>query len=312
MRPRHLLLLLILACHHGRIAAQEPQGIPAPSILSVGMTVSDLDRSLDFFTKVLDFSIVHQGRRGENEAARTALLQLGDERLELIEYVSPGRPIPRDSASNDRWFQHVAIIVRDMDAAYARLRQTRIRHVSPSPQRLPDWNKDAGGIRAFYFLDPDGHPLEILHFPPGKGDPKWHRSTQNLFLGIDHTAIVVADTRASLKFYRDTLGLRIVGTSNNYGLEQERLNNVVGAGLQITTLRGASGPGIELLEYTQPKNGRAIPADTRPNDLWHWFVRIDTDERDSVRVACPAPASRLTSDPDGHRLLVRASESTSR
>ena len=70
---------------------------------------------------------------------------------------------------------------------------------------------------------------------------RWHRPTSQLFLGIDHTAIVVADTDRSLSCYRDTLGLRVVGRSENYGPEQERLNNVFGARLRITTLRAAAG-----------------------------------------------------------------------
>ena len=39
--------------------------------------------------------------------------------------------------------------------------------------------------------------------PPDKGNPKWHRGRDRLFLGIDHTAIVISDTEASLRFYRD-------------------------------------------------------------------------------------------------------------
>ncbi len=70
-----------------------------------------------------------------------------------------------------------------------------MQHASSGPQRLPDWNKNAGGIRAFYFRDPDGHPLEILQFPADKGNPKWHDANGRLFLGIDHTAIVISDTR---------------------------------------------------------------------------------------------------------------------
>ena len=138
---------------------------------------------------------------------RVVRLRLGDEQIELTEYLAPrGRPVPVDSRSNDRWFQHVAIIVSRHGRAYARLREHKVEHASPEPQRLPDWNTNAGGIKAFYFKDPDGHPLEILQFPAGKGDPKWQRPTDRLFLGIDHTAIVVGDTEASLRFYRDALG----------------------------------------------------------------------------------------------------------
>src|SRR5262249_18646839 len=170
-----------------------------------------------------------------------------EECIRLTEYLAPkGRPIPTEARSNDRSFQHIAIIVSDMDKAYAWLRQNRVEHASSGPQRLPDWNKNAAGIRAFYFRDPDGHPLEILQFPLDKAAAKWHQSWDKLFLGTDHPAIVVGDTSESLSFYRDLLGMRVAGESENYGTEQEHLNNVFGARLRITSLRASAGPGVEL------------------------------------------------------------------
>jgi len=218
---------------------------------------------------------------------RVVRMKLGDEFIELTEYLTPkGRPVPVDSRSNDRWFQHIAIITSDMDKAYARLRQHKVEHASTGPQRLPDWNKNAGGIKAFYFKDPDGHALEILQFPEGKGDTKWHRlakqDTDKLFLGIDHTAIVVSDTDESLKFYRDTLGMRVAGESENYGIEQERLNNVFGARLRITAVRAGAGPGIEFLEYLAPRDGRPAPKDLKANDLAHWQTKLVTGDIESA------------------------------
>src|SRR5262245_59010626 len=253
---------------------------------AVGMTVSDMDRSVAFFTNVLTFEKTSDVELsgGEHERLqgvfglriRVVRMRLGDEQIELTEYLSPrGRRIPDDSRSNDRWFQHVAIIVSDMDAAYARLRQHHVEHASPEPQRLPDWNPNAGGIKAFYFKDPDGHPLEILQFPDGKGDPRWHAATGRLFLGIDHTAIVVGHTDTSLAFYRDLLGLRVAGESTNYGPEQERLNTVFGARLHTTGLRAAAGPGIEFLEYVAPRNGRPATG-IQSNDLAHWETTVTT------------------------------------
>jgi catechol 2,3-dioxygenase-like lactoylglutathione lyase family enzyme len=180
--------------------------------------------------------------------------------------------------SNDLWFQHIAIIVSDMERAYAILRQNKVQFASSGPQRLPDWNKNAGGIKAFYFKDPDDHPIEILWFPAGKGDPKWHRLSDRLFLGIDHTAITISDTDASLKFYRDLLGLRVAGESENYGTEQEHLNSVFGAHLRITALRAPAGPGIELLEYLSPRDGRPFPLDEQANDLVHRETVLVTED----------------------------------
>jgi len=253
---------------------------------AVGMTVSDMERSVAFFTDVLTFEktsdVELAGERYERLQGvfglrmRVVRMRLGSEQIELTEYLTPrGRRVPDDSRSHDRWFQHIAIIVSDMDAAYARLRQHHVEHASPEPQRLPDWNPNAGGIKAFYFKDPDGHPLEILQFPTGKGDPKWHAASNRLFLGIDHTAIVVGNTATSLAFYRDVLGLRVAGESTNYGAEQERLNNVFGARLHITALRASAGPGIEFLEYLTPRNGRPAIG-IQSNDLAHWETTMTT------------------------------------
>jgi catechol 2,3-dioxygenase-like lactoylglutathione lyase family enzyme len=172
-----------------------------------------------------------------------------------------------------------------MDAAYARLRASHVEHASSGPQRLPDWNPNAAGIRAFYFRDPDEHNLEILEFPPGKGAAKWHVHDGRTFLGIDHTAIVIADTEASLAFYRDILGLQVVGMSENYGTEQEHLNNVFGAHLRITSLRASDGPGVEFLEYLAPQNGRPSPPDTQSNDLWSWQIIMTTAHPHAVETS---------------------------
>jgi catechol 2,3-dioxygenase-like lactoylglutathione lyase family enzyme len=271
---------------------------PAPLVArvdAIGLTVSDMDRSVEFYSKVLSFEKVSDVEvAGEDYERlqgvfglrmRVVRMRLGDEFIELTEYFAPkGRPVPVDSRSNDRWFQHVAIITGDMEKAYSWLRQNKVEHASTGPQRLPDWNKNAGGIKAFYFKDPDKHSLEILQFPQGKGDPKWQTKAAGgrMFLGIDHTAIVVRDTEESLKFYRDVLGMRVVGASENYGTEQEHLNNVFGARLRITALRAAEGPGIEFLEYLAPRDGRPYPADARANDLFHWQTRLSTKSVDAA------------------------------
>ncbi|HYK42831.1 MAG TPA: VOC family protein [Thermoanaerobaculia bacterium] len=281
----------------GAASASAAQAPIAKAIDSVGMTVADMDRAVAFYSGVLTFQKVSDvevaGADYEHLEGvfglrmRVVRMRLGSESIELTEYIAPrGRPIPPDLRSNDRSFQHVAIIVRDMDAAYARLRANRVEHASSGPQRLPDWNRNAAGIRAFYFRDPDGHPLEILQFPADKGDARWQVPGDALFLGIDHTAIVVSDTDASLKFYRDLLGLKVAGESENSGVEQEHLNNVFGARLRITSLKPASGPSIEFLEYLSPRDGRPAP-ETRANDVLHRQTRVTTSD-------ASAAARRLT------------------
>ncbi|PYX09923.1 MAG: glyoxalase [Acidobacteria bacterium] len=332
-RPLLLVGLLFLASLVS--TAQQASGPLVSAVDAVNMTVYDMDRAVNFYSGVLSFQKVSDTEvAGENYEhlegifgvrMRVVRLRLGDEFIELTEYLAPkGRPIPVDARSNDRSFQHIAIIVSDMDKAYRWLRQNKVEHASSGPQRLPDWNKNAAGIQAFYFKDPDGHPLEILQFPPDKGAEKWHRASDKLFLGIDHTAIVVGDTESSLKFYRDLMGMRIAGESENYGTEQEHLNNVFGARLRITSLRAGLGPGIELLEYLAPRDGSPFPADERANDIVHRQTSLVTTDADAVAQQFANAHTKFVSsgvvpesdgqlgfhkaflvrDPDGHAILV--------
>jgi len=263
---------------------------------SVGFTVSDMGKAIDFYTCVLPFEKV-SGREvwGDNfehlsgvfgSRVRVVRLKLGDEFLELTEYLTAGgHLVPIDSRSNDKWFQHIAIIVSDMDKAFEILRKNKVRFASTAPQLLPKTIPNASGIKAFYFKDFDNHVLEILQFPADKGAKKWHdlAKTGKLFLGIDHTAIVVGDTEASLKFYRDALGLSVVGESMNFGTEQEHLNNVFGAKLHITSLRTKEdGIAVEFLEYLAPRDGRDFPGNTRSNDLWHWQTSFEAEKADDL------------------------------
>ncbi len=300
----------------------------------VGVTVSDMDRAIDFyswltFNKVSDTEVYgdeYEHLEGVFGARmRIVRMQLGHEHIDLIQYLTPrGRPIPDDSRSNDLWFQHIAIVVRDMDQAFAKLRQLKVEFVSTAPQTLPASIPAAAGIKAFYFRDPDQHNLEFIYFPPGKGDPHWQEKTDALFLGIDHTAIGISSTDSSLGFYRDLLGMRKAGESENFGTEQEHLNQVFGAHLRITAMRADAGIKIEFLQYLTPRDGRPRPSDIRANDVVHWQTVVVADDIDALSrklinahvdfVSSGVVQMRkdettftkgaLVRDPDGHDVLL--------
>jgi catechol 2,3-dioxygenase-like lactoylglutathione lyase family enzyme len=286
MRAKKIIILLVLFSQ--QLLAQHVIGVDA-----IGITVDDMQKALDFYTRVLPFEKISDtevyGSDYEQLKGlfgiryRVARLKLGGEEIELTDYLTTGgKKIPDDSKSNDLWFQHIAIVVSNMDSAYARLRKFNVQHVSTSPQTLPKTIPAAEGIIAFYFHDPDGHNLELICFPKGKGNPKWQEQGAKIFLGIDHTAIGISSTQKSAFFYNDLLGLGIAGESYNFGTEQEHLNNVPGASLHITGNKGMRGPGVEFLEYLKPRGGRTYPDDSRPDDLIHWETILITDDLDSL------------------------------
>lgn len=309
----------------------------ALKVQTVGITVSDLARAEAFYTQVLPFknesSYTMKGKElqallnlpEENLSVKISTLSLGDESIQLMEFENEvsAKAIPFDSKSNDLWFQHIAIVVSDMDSAYRLLRKNFVQHVSTAPQTLPAYIPAAVGISAFYFRDPDGHNLEIIQFPPGKGNPKWQKA-EGIFLGIDHTALGISSTQHSTAFYEDILGLKIAGSSENYGPEQERLNQVFGAHLLITGLQAQEGFGVEFLHYLAPPGGRNYPEGSKTTDLWHWHTQIQVQDLSEVYQKLKDQLSTIVSseiitfsnpslnfqkallarDPDGHALLL--------
>jgi catechol 2,3-dioxygenase-like lactoylglutathione lyase family enzyme len=229
-------------------AARSHAGVLA--LRAIGLTVFDLDRTERFYGDTLDLRAVAR-RRLEDSFLNVLFglpagpvdvltMQLGDQQVEFTQFARPGRPYPADSQSADLWFQHFAIVVSDMDAAYARLRAAGVQPISLNgPETLPERN---GGVRAFKFRDPDGHPLELLCFPPGQGRAFW-QGRAGLFLGIDHSAIAVSSTEKSLAFYQGLLGLHTAYAGTNEGETQERLDGAEGAVVRISAGCGAAGAG---------------------------------------------------------------------
>src|SRR6266487_3720133 len=74
------------------------------------------------------------------------------------------------------------------------------------------------------------------------------------------------------------LGMKVAGGAENFGVEQEHLNQVFGARLRITALRSERGPGIEFLEYITPPGGRPLPADAKASDLVFWNTLLAVDD----------------------------------
>ena len=273
-------------------------------------------------------------------------LSLGQEILELWQFepslIAKGSQGQASRAicpaGNDAAFQHICVVTRDLHQAYAN-GANRAMQISSAPQRLPDWNPGAGGIWAVKFQDPEGHPLELLQFPPGKGDQRWQQSpttnkipdktqkqtSSNLFLGLDHTAISVVDTERSLHFYRDVLGMAVAGQGHNHGDEQDRMDGLIGTDVLISSLHPAGGGmGIELLNYRKPEGGQRPRANPQASDAVEWRISAVVDDlvglhkrlQDSplheqlgplVKVPPgfgPGNLAFQVRDPDGHALVL--------
>ena len=174
----------------------------ASAVDAVNMTVSDVDRAADFYSRVLQFQKVSDvevaGEPYERLEGvfglrmRVVRMRLGEEHIELTEYLAPkGRPVPVESHSNDRSFQHIAIIVSDMDRAYDWLRRNKVEHCRQVRSAFLIGIRMLRAYARSILKIPTAIRSRYSSFLPtraGKVAPK----SNKLFLGIDHTAIVVA------------------------------------------------------------------------------------------------------------------------
>ncbi len=249
---------------------------------------------------------------------RLLTLRLGEQEIELVGFHAIGRSFP-PVAGWSPLFQHFAIVVADMAAAYAQLRaQPGWSAISiGGPQVLPP---ASGNMTAFKFRDPEGHPLELLAFSPESTPEHWKRHRAGVALGIDHSAISVADTSRSIAFY-ERFGLNRIGGSLNFGPAQEKLDDIPHVRVEVTALASQSHPTphLELLcyrgGYDRTSHSLAVN-DIAATELvfavndkaaLHAIAAENRDARISGPVTCKdGPTRALFRDPNGHLLCLES------
>ncbi|WP_407529018.1 VOC family protein [Methylobacterium oryzisoli] len=288
-------------------------------LAAVRMIAREPERLADFYVDAFGFARVPTRDDPARLAAlfgvarvESVTLRLGTQELMLVGTTPHGRPYPDGTDAADTLFQHIALVVPDMAAAMRRLEAVGgFRPISDGPQVLPP---NTGGVTAYKFRDPEGHPLELLQFPPGGAPPAWTEMPPGATcLGYDHSAIVVMDTAASIAFY-ERLGFVQRGGSLNTGREQERLDAVPGARVEVTALGSRPRPPhLELLAYG-PGTRCTGCADV---DVAATQLVLALPDAAAFRAvltdlgAAPVdPGSgALVRDPDGHRLVLHSPES---
>ena len=222
--------------------------------------------------------LVRLGLSGSGTRTRVSL---GGQWIDLDRYEQAGEPYRGAVGGNDLRFQHFALVTDHAAVAWARARGAGAVPISrDGPVTLP---ASSGSVTAVKFRDPDGHPLELLQFPPGAAVP-WQGTG---VLGIDHSAISVADADRSRAFY-EGWGLNVGHATVNQGREQDELDGFGTVTVDVMPMRPPEPgpPHLELLGYRSPAPKR--PGPTAINDVA------------ATRVVWTADQDALHQDPDGH------------
>jgi catechol 2,3-dioxygenase-like lactoylglutathione lyase family enzyme len=120
-------------------------------MLHLGLRVTDLDRSVAFYTAV---GYTTLGVVPETPFGSLTLLKLPDDPFASLELVhDPARPVTDTGAVN-----HLVIQVDDLDAAIAGFAANGVTAEPPA---------DLGeGMRTAWLTDPDGYRIELVQWPP--------------------------------------------------------------------------------------------------------------------------------------------------
>jgi catechol 2,3-dioxygenase-like lactoylglutathione lyase family enzyme len=255
----------------------------------VAMNVSDITSATRLLCEALGFGIAQDvalnpmlARLLGVSTVRSARLRRGGQTLELSQCVPAGAPIPKDACANDVSFQHFALMSSNFADDYQRLTQFAFTPITRGgPQTLP------GGITAFKFRDPEGHPFELI------ANPSCQPETLG---GIDHSAICVADPARSNAFYA-TLGLTVRARQVNHGAAQDALDHLDDVVVDVVALGSdRPGPHVELLGYRRPQGRANVP---HPGDISaSRLVFSRTTPRGE------ATDMALLRDPDGHVVIL--------
>ena len=290
--------------------------LQARRVACIDFTATDLARTRRFY-EALGFTAAAEPAAvdgaelallGVPEArAERLTMALGAQEVSFLRFDPAGRRYPDDSTATDLWFQHIAIAVSDMAEAHARaLAAGAVPITRDGPQTLPP---NTGGVTAFKFRDPDGHPLELLFFPEGVGAAAWQaRDAASPFLGIDHTALAVGDVLRAQAFF-EGFGLAAADATHNRGVEQERLDDVADDRCRVVPMRPPEKPPhVELLGYETGAR-RPMPDGTRADDVWAtrvWIEVASLSGHGLTRAASLPGGARaaLLHDPDGHLVVL--------
>jgi catechol 2,3-dioxygenase-like lactoylglutathione lyase family enzyme len=177
-----------------------------------------------------------------------------------------------------------------------------VRLSTDGPQILPP---SSGGVTAFKFRDPEGHPLEIRIRTWCDACPLGDSVAQPLSR-VDHSAISVADTGRSAAFYSG-MGLDRTASSLNPGREQEKLDDIVGAVVEMTALSPPMQvvPHVELLCYRGNFNRRQLLTNLNDVAATQLIFEVERVVLEAIAARNTTVSNALVSQSGGSRVLLR-------
>jgi catechol 2,3-dioxygenase-like lactoylglutathione lyase family enzyme len=280
--PAAALCLMFCSIAHAQTAA-------APEVTGVsnfGHIVANLDKSFAFYKDLLQLDVAITPRAFD---PNPAIMKMGNTigaqsrigvfkvpgaafGLELIEYKDIDRK-PAKIRNQDPGAGNLILLVRDIEATLARLKQGGAKIVTPGGAALDIGNKTRGA----FAQDPDGFFVALVQRdpPPSTTAP----ATSNVIGGL--IAVTAGDTDSTVHLYRDVLGFKqlmefpYMGDANRMAM-----GNTPGAQYRSTVLQI---PGTQVsIEFPQFKDIDRKPLHTRLQDPGTAVLQLEVRNVDNA------------------------------
>ena len=259
------------------------------------ISVKDMDESLAFYRdwvgmkivadQPLDpFKIQQLWNLSKETKARAVFLRKGEQptMLELIEFKPhSGKTIKADTQIWDYGIDDICFMVKDIENTYNGLMKKGFRFVSPpvfySPGFVPF------DVKETILIGPN--EMRIAHVevvsdlePEAQGDLKIPVIKEDYGLIVD-SAQIVEDMDEVIRFYRDILGLTLVG---DHKMPRGSLDEILplppGIDVRIALFNkeGSPPPVVEFLEFS--RKGKSLASIAKPPNLGIFMISFETDD----------------------------------
>jgi len=112
----------------------------------IGIAVEDISSALKIYETLFQTKCYKQ-EIVESEGVKTAFLQVGESKIELLEATNPNSPIAKFLEKGKAGFHHIAFEVDDIDFELARLEEEGFQLIHATP-------KDGADNKRIAFLHP--------------------------------------------------------------------------------------------------------------------------------------------------------------
>ena len=120
----------------------------------IGIAVSSIDQALKLYTEVLGLSL-KEIEVVEEQRVRTAILPVGESKIELLESTDPEGPLARHIEKFGEGMHHLALEVADIEEALSKVAQSGIPLIDEKPRQ-------GVGETRIAFLHPKGTGRVLL------------------------------------------------------------------------------------------------------------------------------------------------------